>query len=816
MQFVCPCGERLTFTTQMVGKKGKCPKCGRVTLIDAAAMSPRAAAPASPVTAPLLPLQSTPAQPRSVVVPIPNVIQPAPLEPPPAPTITPAPQPGRATLFIGLGVVALLFIGVSIAATLWTMGFFSKGGQQVAGENDTSSPVDAAVPSTTPPNLSADSPEPETVAEVLPDAESSPLPAADAARFSEFEGEFQGLNIGQGDSACTFKSGGMNYLLWFAPNQREPPELADMLVQLRAQVVIAKVNAFNGAMQRMTAGDNEGARSNIEASGRLERLSQNPGALERMAHHLQIVTDLGLMKGQSYRLEGTVVDDADGSQPWLIVTSIDGQTVCTKDQALELRVENHEYIRWAKCRPGVAVTFRSKTVVAAQTYVTTQTVSPEEIEPSHVLLKTVSSVLPRRPEVEEVVSQTRIPRFILASHDQQPQAEASGEEQLSTLKLTRTKTRTIWKDGEDRDREATTTTWKSDWVPGQIVRRITERDEVDANAGLQKIEESQELIEISGPGTDRIARAWQQHRWELARPQVAALTAAITSGDKLTALKELTAVAELAGRGPLLVPFQQQVDQIPWPEKLTFELGGEPSQQLVLVQIPAGSFRMGSAEGEPNERPLHKVTFTSPFYMSESEVTEGQWKAIQGSYTRVGIGTARPFLSDQHPADGVWFGPINDFLQAVERKTEWQGHFRIPTEAEWEYACRAGSTGSYGFGDVAAQLGDYAWFKDTAGDGLKPVKQKKPNAWGLYDMHGNALEFCSDSYRDVYEAADQTNLRPARIDGYRSEAVVVRSGSWQDDARSCRSASRRPINCGKLANEPDVGFRVVFQPELGD
>src|SRR5262245_9528744 len=125
MQFVCPCGERLTFTAQMVGKKGKCPKCGRVTLIDAAVMGPRGDLPTAPVASPALPTAPAPA--RSIVTPVQSVIQPAPAVAPPAPTITPAvitPQRSRAPLVVGISASALLLVVVSVVAALWASGAF--------------------------------------------------------------------------------------------------------------------------------------------------------------------------------------------------------------------------------------------------------------------------------------------------------------------------------------------------------------------------------------------------------------------------------------------------------------------------------------------------------------------------------------------------------------------------------------------------------------------------------------------------------------------------------------------------------------------
>ncbi|MEK7414580.1 MAG: formylglycine-generating enzyme family protein [Planctomycetota bacterium] len=159
---------------------------------------------------------------------------------------------------------------------------------------------------------------------------------------------------------------------------------------------------------------------------------------------------------------------------------------------------------------------------------------------------------------------------------------------------------------------------------------------------------------------------------------------------------------------------------------------------MKLVHIPSGEFLMGSPETEkdrePNEGPQHKVIITKAFYMGSTEVTQAQWKTVMESHHST-------FTGDQLPVETVSFAQCQKFINKLSAK---EGKaYRLPTEAEWEYACRAGSTARFAFGDRDEDLKDYAWFGAFK---MYPVAQKKANAWGLYDMHGNVWEFCQDWY----------------------------------------------------------------------
>jgi formylglycine-generating enzyme required for sulfatase activity len=128
--------------------------------------------------------------------------------------------------------------------------------------------------------------------------------------------------------------------------------------------------------------------------------------------------------------------------------------------------------------------------------------------------------------------------------------------------------------------------------------------------------------------------------------------------------------------------------------------------------------------------------------------------------------------------------------------------YRLPSEAEWEYACRAGTTTEFSFGNEVDKLGEYVWYADNSGGTAKPVGKKKPNAWGLYDMHGNVREWCQDWYGDYPSNSD---FDPRGL--YKGEKRVLRGGSWLDDARHLRSANRGRSGTG--FRNLDIGFRVA-------
>jgi formylglycine-generating enzyme required for sulfatase activity len=228
---------------------------------------------------------------------------------------------------------------------------------------------------------------------------------------------------------------------------------------------------------------------------------------------------------------------------------------------------------------------------------------------------------------------------------------------------------------------------------------------------------------------------------------------------------------------------------------------------MTLNRIPAGTFMMGSPESEldrgGNEH-QHKVTITKPFYMQTTEVTQGQWKALMGTEPWQG----KSFVKEG-PSYAASYVNWDDATAYCKKLSEKEGKtYRLPTEAEWEYACRAGTNTTWSFGNDEKELGDYAWYDENARDidekYAHQVRLKKPNAFGLYDMHGNVWEWCDDYYgADYYKQSPEKNPRGPASGSLR----VFRGGWWLDVARSARSAHR-----GRFVAVPRnllSGFRLV-------
>ncbi len=206
------------------------------------------------------------------------------------------------------------------------------------------------------------------------------------------------------------------------------------------------------------------------------------------------------------------------------------------------------------------------------------------------------------------------------------------------------------------------------------------------------------------------------------------------------------------------------------------------SLSMDFVYIQPGTFMMGSPNSESirdRDERHHKVTLTRGYYLQTTEVTQGQWRQVMGSnpsnFKRCG---------DDCPVERVSWDDAQTFIQKLNQK-ESTDKYRLPTEAEWEYAARAGSTGWYGFGDSTRLLGNYAWYESNSGQQTHAVGQKRANAWGLYDIHGNVLEWCQDWYGH-YPTGSVTDPKGPSSGVLR----VYRGGGW--DARSiyCRSADR--------------------------
>lgn len=279
---------------------------------------------------------------------------------------------------------------------------------------------------------------------------------------------------------------------------------------------------------------------------------------------------------------------------------------------------------------------------------------------------------------------------------------------------------------------------------------------------------------------------------------------------------------------------------------------------LRMVAIPGGTFLMGSPAEEPHrkpdEGPQHKVGI-SPFWISETEIPWELYTAfMENGRPRAKDGQ----LLEEQPDDELWdsvtqptapyaamnlgmghgyehgLPAISMSHHAASKFCEWlsaqTGHYyRLPTEAEWEYACRAGSAGAYSYGNGEASLDQYAWYWNNSNDRYQKTGSKKPNKWGLRDMHGNVAEWVLDSY--VPDAYGKRSGLPAKdplviIPG---APHIVRGGSWEDDPDSLRSAARRastpawnrqdpqnPKSIWYLTDGGMIGFRVVRPMNIPD
>jgi formylglycine-generating enzyme required for sulfatase activity len=217
------------------------------------------------------------------------------------------------------------------------------------------------------------------------------------------------------------------------------------------------------------------------------------------------------------------------------------------------------------------------------------------------------------------------------------------------------------------------------------------------------------------------------------------------------------------------------------------------SSGMEFAYVPAGSFQMGSGNGDPNEQPVHQVSFARGFYVGRYEVTQAQWQKVMGNNP-----STFSSCGENCPVEQVSWDEVQEFIKKLNAQTDGY-QYRLPSEAEWEYACRAGTTGDY-----AGDPNSMAWYTSNADYKTHPVGQKQANAWGLYDMHGNVSEWVM--------AYQYNNYDGAPTDGSaRSKAVsddrMQRGGSWTFDAKRLRSAQRS--EAPHDYRWKDIGFRLV-------
>jgi formylglycine-generating enzyme required for sulfatase activity len=246
----------------------------------------------------------------------------------------------------------------------------------------------------------------------------------------------------------------------------------------------------------------------------------------------------------------------------------------------------------------------------------------------------------------------------------------------------------------------------------------------------------------------------------------------------------------------------------PPPEPPPFVQAGVEEKKEVrmeFVRIPPGEFMMGSPENEPgrySDEKQHKVVLTQGFYMQTTEVTQEQWKSVMGS-------NPSDFKDcDQCPVENVSWNDAQEFIRKLNQK-EGKEVYRLPTEAEWEYAARAGSRTAFANGDITElecksdpNLEKMGWYCGNSENKPHAVGQKSPNAWGLYDMHGNVWEWCQDWYGDYPDGTVSDPVGPPT-----GSNRVGRGGSWDNDAQVCRSADRGRSDPGNRSR--NLGFRLL-------
>ena len=258
------------------------------------------------------------------------------------------------------------------------------------------------------------------------------------------------------------------------------------------------------------------------------------------------------------------------------------------------------------------------------------------------------------------------------------------------------------------------------------------------------------------------------------------------------AKREARTTAEQAATAPKRISAQKPVLGEAW---MVADVG------LKMVPIAPGSFSMGSTNGDEDERPVTQVTLTRPYWLGAAEVTQRQWETVMGT-------NPSGFKGANLPVEQVSYEDALVFCQKLTERERAADHlpagyvYTLPTEAQWEYACRAGTTG-----DHAGNLDAMGWYSGNSGNKAHEVGGKQANAWGLHDMHGNVWEWCLD-WRGNYTGGNVTDPRVTASGSFR----VYRGGSWGYDADNCRSANRDGVTPGFRFNI--LGFRLALSSEI--
>jgi len=345
--------------------------------------------------------------------------------------------------------------------------------------------------------------------------------------------------------------------------------------------------------------------------------------------------------------------------------------------------------------------------------------------------------------------------------------------------------------------------------PGRLCRLSITSDSQDAVESRVKVGFFKGSFKNKNDEAEVVLKNGQTKSWEYSKDKgIQSLKIEVAKGGGVKVRIEQPVAKENAA-GPKPAP--KIADATPWKpvpkstaEKFTNSLG------MKFVYIKPGSFMMGSPSSEPgrdnNER-QHKVTLTKGFYAQTTEVTQGQWKAVMRynpSYFK--------HYGDGCPVEKVSWNDAQDFIKKLNQK-EGSDKYRLPTEAEWEYACRAGTRTAFANGGISelecgydSNLDAMGWYCGNSKKRTHLVAQKQPNNWGLYDMHGNVMEWCQDWYQNTYPSGFAIDPTGPSSGSHR----VFRGDSWGSGAGDCRSASRNgAVYDGRVKY---LGFRLALSP----
>lgn len=242
-------------------------------------------------------------------------------------------------------------------------------------------------------------------------------------------------------------------------------------------------------------------------------------------------------------------------------------------------------------------------------------------------------------------------------------------------------------------------------------------------------------------------------------------------------------------------------------ELKSVKISDEINQNLGnFVKIPAGSFLMGRIESDKTEAwnefnidfPQHKVTITKKFEMLETQVTQKVWQEIMGEHISI-------FIGEDRPVDDITWNEAQAFIEKINLLQK-KYNYSLPTEAEWEYAARGGKSGELYAGGIEENTGDYTWYESNSEKETHPVKQKRPNRFGLYDMPGNMAEWVED-WGGPYSATPQKDPQGPHynIAGFKR----IRGCDWQDTIEDCRLSNRAVAPVSEGEGLEGVGFRLV-------